>query len=88
MKQKELLNVIIKHLKALSSDEEYFGSEAYTYAATRIYTQSIANEYVKQSWYDNRLKATDEELMCDLIFVLGANYMYKHVEEIMHTNYK
>ena len=84
---KKLMWLITKHLERLQQ-EEYFGSEQYVEEQAEIYDLSLAYGFVKQSWYDNRLKATETELMCELLYVIGANYMYKEVEEIMHSNHK
>lgn len=74
--------LITKHLEKLQL-EDYWGSEEYVETANEIYDLSLAYGFVKQSWYDDRLKATDTELMCELLYVLGAKYMYEETKQIL-----
>lgn len=74
--------LITRHVSKLEL-EHYWGSEEYVNTANEIYDLSLAYGIVKQSWYDDRLKATDTELMCELLYVLGANYMYEETKEIL-----
>lgn len=83
---KKLMWFITKHLEKLQI-EDYWGSEEYVNASTEIYDLSLAYGIVKQSWYDDRLKATDTELMCELLYVLGARYMYEETKQILDKQF-
>lgn len=83
---KKLMWLITKHLEKLQI-EDYFGSEEYVENESEIYDLSLAYGFVKQSWYDDRCKATDIEIMCELLYVLGAKYMYEETKQILNKEF-
>lgn len=81
---KDLLWCITEHIKNLANDEDYYGSEPYTDAEIDIHNSAISMGIVNQEWYDRRLKATTEELLCELIYVIGLHQMYTKTVELVN----
>lgn len=85
---KALLWRISRHMQDMHEIYDYYGSEEYTDAEIDIHNAAINLGIVDQDWYDRRLKATFDELLCELIYVIGLHHMKQKVEEIIinHEN--
>ena len=80
---KALLWRIIRHIQDMEAIYDYEGSEAFTDAEIDIHNGAIKLGIVDQDWYDNRLKHTFHELLCELIYVIGLHHMKQQVDKII-----
>ena len=84
---KALLWRICRHMQDMREVYDYYGSEEYTDAEIDIHNGAIKLGIVDQDWYDRRLKATFDELLCELIYVIGLHHMKQRIDEII-INYE
>ena len=80
---KALLWRISRHMQDMREIYDYDGSEEFTDAEIDIHNAAIKLGIVDQDWYDRRLKATFDELLCELIYVTGLHHMKQRIDEII-----
>jgi hypothetical protein len=80
---KALLWRITRHIQDMDATSDYEGTEAFVDAEIDIHNGAIKLGIVDQDWYDNRLKHTFHELLCELIYVIGLHHMKQQVDKII-----
>jgi hypothetical protein len=73
----KLLWAITKHLKEMTHEGvgSLIESESY------IFNTAMELGIVDQEWFDDRLKATQVELFCELLYVIGLHHMKETIQK-------
>jgi hypothetical protein len=85
MSLKLIYNRVVTHVKFLSNDEDYLGSDYYTWHKKFIYEELIKNNYLDEEFFDQRSKYDEIEIWCDVIYALGAIDVQLRTEEQFKT---
>lgn len=78
----QLTWIIAKHLEEIAYDgENYEGSKYSCDNEAKIFDTAMKLGIVDQDWFDNRLKATPVELLCELLYVVGLHHMKETIQK-------
>jgi hypothetical protein len=87
MEPKKLYWKIVKHIKFLCDDEDYFGSDHYAWTEKFLYEELIKNNYLDEEFFDERLKYDAVEIWCEVIYALGAiDVQLRKEQELLNPN--
>lgn len=82
MSHEKLLWAITKQLKELTDErDEYDISFSLEDNEAKIFRTAMELGIVDQEWFDGRLKATQVELFCELLYVVGLHHMKETIQK-------
>ena len=82
MSHEKLLWAITKQLKEMTYEgDEYEPSFSLEDNEANIFTAVMELGIVDQEWFDGRIKATQVELLCELLYVIGLHHMKETIQK-------